>query len=853
MEVSEIKVSGASEHNLKNIDIIVPRGKITVVTGVSGSGKSSLAFDTILAECHRRFFYTLSNYSRQFLDLGTRPRVRKVSGLSPAIALEQNETKPSRRASVGTLTDLSELLGVVFANFSDKHCPTHGLKTTVMTRAEVVKHISSRFEGQILAITSPIAENKKGIFKKEFTQAFEAGFTKAFVDGKTVDIETPPKLEREVKHTIKVVIDYVKVTAGKLGRLEQAIEKAQDMSDGFAEYYISDKAGHIDLKSGGSASRRDGCPSCGFSWPKLDSRYFSANSVGRCSHCFGFGLEPDLYDFEDESQLASIEGGQGDHCKVCSGTGLNPKYDAIKFQGQTMGSLMQLSILDLHRFALSLRGSVAAENAAFLRVYEKIVDGLQRIIDVGLGYLSLSRRVLTLSGGESQRLRLAGILSESLRGVLYVLDEPSQGLHPTELEALWKNINRLRDLGNTILVVDHDEFMIRMSDWVIDLGPGGGALGGFLQAQFDPKDAQKFSKVSLTAKHLEELQTLRPKSPRSPKGFISMEQVDYQNLKKVNVRFAKGTLNVVTGVSGAGKSSLVFGSLIPNLESIFAAQKAKEPAPTLQNCLSLSGLESFQLLRVVDRSPVGKSSVSMPVTYLDLMTYLRGVYAKLPEAQLAGLDVKDFSLMSAGGRCEECKGRGEVVLSMRFLADARERCPVCSGKRYKETILDIKYNGHSLSQVLDLTLAEVGDLFIHHRQITRALKPAIDLGLGYLKLGQTSASLSGGEAQRLKLVPILSKEFGSKTILILDEPTRGLHFSDVAKLMDSLGKLVDLGTTIIMIEHNPEVIYKADWVVDLGPGAAELGGKVVYQGEISGLKSSKSSLTGQYLQSAFKE
>lgn len=852
MEISEIRVSGASEHNLKNIDIVVPRGKITVVTGVSGSGKSSLAFDTILAECHRRFFYTLSNYSRQFLDLGTRPRVRKISGLSPAIALEQNETKPSRRASVGTLTDISELFGVVFANFSDKYCPTHRLKTTVMSRSEVVRHILMQFEGQVLAITSPIAENKKGIFKKEFTLAFESGFTKAFVDGKILDIETPPKLEKEVKHTIKVVIDYVKVSEAKLQRLEQAIERAQEISDGYAEYYVSDKLGNIQLEKGGSASRKDGCPSCGFSWPKLDSRYFSANSVGRCSHCFGFGLEPDLYDFEDESQLATVDAGQSDHCKVCSGTGLNPKYDAITFHQETMRSLMQMSILDLHSFVKSAAHLGSSENPAFLRVYEKIADGLQKIIDVGLGYLSLSRRVLTLSGGESQRLRLAGILSESLRGVLYVLDEPSQGLHPSELESLWLNIDRLRQLGNTILIVDHDEFMIRKSDWVIDLGPGGGALGGFLQAQFDPREAQRFSDSSLTAKHLDDLQTLRPKTSRPAKGFISVEKAQYNNLKQIHVRFAKSALNVVTGVSGSGKSSLVFGCLVPNLESIFAAIKAREAAPDFVNCSSITGLESFQNLRVVDRSPVGKSSVSMPVTYLDLMTYLRGVYAKLPEAQLAGLDVKDFSLMSAGGRCEECKGRGEVVLSMRFLADARERCPVCSGKRYKESLLEIKYNGHSLSQVLDLTLAEVGELFAHHRHITRALKPAIDLGLGYLKLGQTSASLSGGEAQRLKLVPILSKEFGEKTILILDEPTRGLHFSDVAKLMDSLGRLVDLGTTIIMIEHNPEVIFKADWVVDLGPGAASAGGDVVYQGEVAGLKKSRNSRTGQYLQNSFQ-
>jgi len=849
MLISEIVVRGASEHNLKNIDVTIPRGSITVVTGVSGSGKSSLAFDTILAECHRRFFYTLSNYSRQFLDLGTRPRVRAIQGLSPAIALEQNETKPSRRASVGTLTDLSELLGVTFANFASRHCPDHGHQTSAIKLDEVVELIVERYEGKVLAVTAPLVTNKKGVFKKELTEALDSGFSRIYLDGSVVDLDPIPKLEREIKHTVKLIIDYVKLSKANRDRLKTSIKTAWDQTGGFAEYYLSDSKGHIDINNGGVASSQDGCPSCGFSWPKLDSRYFSANSLGRCNHCFGFGIEPDLYDFEDESELAQVEEEHGSLCKICEGTGLNPKYDAITLEDKTLRQLVSMSVSDLVGFVGELSNTVLASNPAFTRVYEKISESLQRIEDVGLGYLNLSRRVLTLSGGESQRLRLAGILSESLRGVLYVLDEPSQGLHPSELEILWQNIEKLKSLGNTVLIVDHDELLIRKADWVIDLGPGGGAKGGHLLAEFSPQKAVDVAQKSLTAKHLSQHGHWKMKIPRTPSGFLNLKDVRVNNIRNASVRFARGALNVVTGVSGAGKSSLVFGCLVPNLSALILAEKAKESVPLMSGCKELNGWQGLQILRVVDRSPVGKSSVSMPVTYLDLMTYLRGIYAQLPEAQMAGLQIKDFGLMSVGGRCEECKGRGEVTLTMRFLADARERCPVCEGKRYQEPILSVKYNGYSISEILDRTIAEVNDIFSNHRVITRALKPAIDLGLGYLKLGQTSASLSGGEAQRLKIVPVLAKEFGDKSILILDEPTRGLHFTDVSRLMEVLGQLVDRGTTIIMIEHNPEVIVGADWVVDIGPGSAKAGGTVVYEGDVSGLLKARKSKTGAYLAS----
>lgn len=851
MDSENIEVVGASEHNLKNISVNIARNKITVITGVSGSGKSSLAFDTVLAEAQRRFFYTLSNYSRQFLDLGSRPKVRHISGLSPAISLEQNETQPSRRSTVATITDTGELLGVIFARFGSKKCPDHGLETTSISLDDIVENIISEFEGKLIAVTSPIVEDKKGVFRAQLNKAFTKGCYKAYIDGEILDLDPIPKLEKEYKHTIKLITDYVKVSREKPERLKRAVRLALELNDGYGEVFAAEKDASLDLNSLKGISSLDGCRECGYSWSHIDARHFSANSLGKCNSCYGYGLETTAYNFEDESELEFVKSASEVACKVCSGTGLNPKYDAITVNDTSVRSLYHLPIRELVSAVTSLKTKALRGNEAFERVHTKVVGQLERLLEVGLDYISLSRRVLSLSGGEGQRLKLAGILAEKLRGVLYVLDEPSQGLHPVELEKIWINILKLKEAGNTVVIVDHDNVFIKKADVVIDLGPGGGRQGGNIQAIFTPDNLEKFKSVSETANYLlrHDLAEIK-ENLLVAERYLTLESVKHHNLDIDSVRFLVEGLNVVTGVSGAGKTSLLFGVVVPNIEESapFVAD-GYEIEDDWYFAKKIRGYENFNTIQVIDRKPIAKSSVSMPATYLDCFKYLRDLYAKLPDAQIYGLNAKHFSFATDLGRCPECKGRGIVTLSMKFLADAKETCSVCDGKRYQEEVLAVKYNGYSLSEVLSLTIEEVYDLFSHHKQLEKRLKPAIDLGLGYLQFGQPSSTLSGGEAQRLKLVPILSKAKGEGTLLVMDEPTRGLHFKDVELLLNVIQNIVKSGTTVIMIEHHGAVIKQADWVLDLGPGSAEKGGTIVYEGPPKGLLSVKESHTGRCLMS----
>jgi len=856
-KASFITVDGAFEHNLKDLSLKIPRGKITVVTGVSGSGKSSLAFDTVLAESQRRFFYTLSHYSRQFLDLGSRPAVRKVGGLSPAIALAQNETQPSRRATVGTLTNLSELFAVMMARFATQNCPKHGLPTSSQGISGVVDRIIDGWDGNTIAICVPVATSKKGVFRAPLTSFAEKGYLRAYIDGAMVSLSTIPELEREEKHTIKLIVDQIKVKPTSRDRLARSIEVAINEGKGFGEFFAVGPTGIIDLANGGPFSTKGGCPDCGFSWPKLDARYFSANSLGRCPSCAGFGcvaeteakVDPES-DEVDELTFANST----IPCAPCHGTGVDGSYAAIKLGRSTVHDLLCAPLRDLPGILTKLKSGPLGQNPAFVRVEQEASAIIERIIAIGLGYLDMSRRVRSLSGGESQRLKLAGILSESLRGVLYVLDEPSQGLHPAELDLLWLGLERLRNLGNTVLIVDHDDALMRRADLIIDLGPGGGAAGGRLLAQFAPNEAGRYENDSRTAWHLARasaktavLKTIPAKAGRE---FIQLTDCDLHNLKIKRVRFLKSGLNVVSGVSGAGKSSLVLGTLMRNIEARLKGTSQGNPRGRRKKfhaCSAIDGADEVEQLYLIDRRPVAKSSVSMPASYLDVFGELRDLYAQLPEAQMAGLTARNFSLSAEGGRCDECRGRGEVALSMRFLSDARVRCPVCEGKRYQPPVLGVTFNGINIAQALDLTIDEALETFASHRMIVRRLQPARALGLGYLKMGQPSASLSGGEAQRLKMVPFLTKRMAAGTVLLMDEPTTGLHFDDVVRLLDQLKHLVSLGATIILIEHNSDVICAADWLVDLGPGSAEDGGQLVYEGTPAGIMGLKLSPTAQHL------
>ena len=855
---SHISIKGANEHNLKNIDVDIERGKITVITGVSGSGKSSLAFDTVLAESQRRFFYTLSNYSRQFLDLGSRPSVKFIDGLSPAICLAQNETQPSKRATVGTLTDTTELLGVLWSRFGDQYCPDHNRPTSTVNVNEVAERILKEFDGETLAICAPLVEQKRGTFRVLMEAAAQKGFLRLFVDGKILPISPIPVLNKDFKHTIKIVVDSVTINSAKMNekenksksRLIRSLKTAIEEGQGFAEYFVvttvkDEKT--LQLDKGSTISADGGCEVCGYSWPKLDARYFSPNSIGKCTSCSGLGVQDSSEEEEDgEQEHLQDRLGLRDACKVCKGSGINPKYNAIKILDYSIQDIQIMPINQLLGIFDEIK-KIHKSNLASERLIEEIAASLSRVSNVGLAYLSLSRRIRSLSAGEAQRLKLAGILGDSLRGILYVLDEPSQGLHPSELELLWESIENLKDLGNTIIIVDHDQSLMRKADWIIDLGPGGGEHGGKLLAKFRPADVKKFEKISSTAKHLLEKNEDKVKSRQpKPTEFIEVTSPTVNNLKMPSVKFAKSRLNVVTGVSGAGKSSLVLSTLFPNIKTL-SGLKQKSAKKSWRNCKKIEGAACYEMVNLIDRRPIAKSSVSMPASYLDVFTDIRNLFAKTPEAQIAGLTARSFSLSVEAGRCLECKGRGEVTLSMRFLTDARTRCTVCNGQRYRPHVLGVTYNGLNMNEILQQSIADAAVFFKHHKKISARLQPALDLGLGYLKLGQPSGSLSGGEAQRLKIVPYLAKRHGGNSILVMDEPTTGLHGQDAAKLIKSLHRLVVLGATVVLIEHSAEVIFASDWIIDVGPGSAAEGGNLIYQGDVDGFVKMKDSITAKYL------
>lgn len=827
-----IVIKGACEHNLKDLNLSIQRGKITAISGVSGSGKSSLAFDTILTEAQRRFFDTLSHYSRQYLDIGSRPNVGSITGLSPAISLAQNETQPSKRSTVATLTDLGELLGLLFSKFGERYCPKHDLLTDKQDVHTISDSILHNMNGKRIGFCVTVAEQKRGSFGRQIESFSEKGYSKALIDGELVSIDPTPELSPSKKHTIRIILDQFICDRTRKSRLEKAISTGLDLGDGTGEYFEFPK--EIRKTTNPHVfhySLTNGCSACGYSWPDMDTRHFSPNSLGACKTCKGRGIS------DDES---------GKVCEDCSGTGITHEVSSIKLAGLPIQSVYNQSIEGLNLIMSKTLGCHDS-NPAFKRVLEEINATLGRLEVIGLSYLHLSRRIHTLSGGELQRLKLAQILSETMSGVLYILDEPSQGLHPSETEQIWSALLRLKNNGNTIIIVDHDEFFLSNVDEIVDLGPGGGAQGGEIMAIFNPSQASTYQNVSQTAKGLclskqRTRSSIRNTVSPGKHGFIQLNQVRLNNLNIDSVRFRLGGVNVVTGVSGSGKSSLVLGALYQNLFNKLNSDKS-----SLENVVSMDGHSALEKVYLIDRKPVAKSEVSMPVSYLDIFTDIRKLYGELPDAQISGLTPRSFSTSTTGGRCEECLGRGKINLSMKFLPDARIGCPVCGGNRYQDHLLSIKYMDKNISEVLNFTIDQATIHFKSHKKIIRKLKPAQDLGLGYLTLGQSAASLSGGESQRIKICPFLAKTYSPKTMFIFDEPTRGLHMSDIDKLLTVFTRLVKIGATIILIEHNLDVVKYADWIVDLGPGPATNGGKVVYAGDPKGLKECPDSLTGKYL------
>ncbi len=851
-----INIQGAFENNLKNCDIKIPKQSITIVTGVSGSGKSSLVFDTILSSSQRNFFYTLSHYFRQFLDLGSRPKVRSISGLSPCISLAQNETLPSIRATVGTLTDIGELLGVLYSShISKKYCPKHNVEVTGISKSRIYEHITEAVSGNDFntAICFPLVEKKKGNYKTKLESYYKKGFIRCFIDSSIYTLDNPPDLNKEQKHTIKIIVDILSKSSSSK-RLAASVDTALEESGGIVECVDVENIYNIQR-----FSTVEGCPICGFSWPHLNSRYFSANSLGKCSYCNGLGFDlksksttTELKNIVNQESQTSVDQDtklalEDIACTHCHGTGLDGSLEFIKINDKSIIDLYSMNILEVKNFLDELYLSLST-NKVYSKLYLEIQNLINKILELKLEYLNLSRRIWSLSRGELQRLKLSGILIENLRGIIYILDEPSQGLHPSEINILIQALKELKQKGNTVILVDHDEMLMRASDHIIDLGPGGGASGGRVVACFTPKEASLYKDISSTAKKLSEgssdLHTsyqnnLVSRKVDTDRSFIKIISPHYHNLKMNEFSFLKHRLNVITGVSGAGKSSSM-NLVYKHIKLFLETGKASS-----YQC-KIEGIEDIKKVELVDKKLVSKSSVSMPATYLDVFTDIRELYGKLPQAQIASVDSSSFSLMKDNGRCQECQGRGQVTLKMKFLSDARITCPVCGGKRYKPFLLDIKYNSLSIADVLDLNLEDALRHFSNHKIITKKLAPAVDLGLGYLKLGLPTISLSGGEAQRLKIVPYLVKQNNSSTCIILDEPTSGLHFEDVEKLMACLRKLTDVGTTVILVEHHPDVIREADWIVDIGPGSSDQGGNLVYEGDLQGLVDSNS-ITGKYL------
>jgi excinuclease ABC subunit A len=922
MGISKITVRGARQHNLKNIDVEIPRNTLTVITGLSGSGKSSLAFDTIYAEGQRRYVETLSAYARQFLDQMERPDVDAIDGLSPSISIEQKTTSRSPRSTVGTITEIYDYLRLLYSSIGVPHCPQCGRAISRQSADQIVARVMALKAEDRVMILSPIVRGRKGEFKQEMEKLVQHGFTRARVDGELVNLEDDIRLDKRKNHTIEVVIDRLLVKPGIERRLEQSVALAMRLGSGLVQVSIVGGEEYM-------FSERLACPQCGISVPQLEPRSFSFNSVyGACPECHGLGSK---YDFDpakiindwskplldgalgpgsastnlihmvkiaaaahdidlntpfeklspDEQNLLLYGPEKGDRrtgfkgvleylkqnleettsenyrdwlmnymsatqCPVCHGKRLRPESLAVKVNGMSIADFTALPVSRAVNAATDIRLNPREEQIAG-RIVREIAERLSFLHTVGLGYISLDRSAATLSGGEGQRIRLATQIGSKLRGVLYVLDEPSIGLHHRDNERLLKSLESLRDLGNTVLVVEHDEETIRRADYVIDLGPGAGRHGGGLVASGTPDQIMN-TPESLTGKYISGAAQIemRPERRHANGNAIAVLGAHENNLKNVDVSFPLGVMTVVTGVSGSGKSTLVNDILYRALAKQLYRSREEPGAHK-----SISGIEKVDKVIQIDQSPIGRTPRSNPATYTGVFTHIRDLFALMPEARERGYKPGRFSFNVPGGRCEACQGEGQRRIEMNFLPDVYVLCEVCGGKRYNHETLAVKYNGYSIADILELPVADALPVLENFPQVRQRLQTLVDVGLGYIHLGQSAVTLSGGEAQRIKLARELSKRQTGKTLYLLDEPTTGLHFDDVKKLLDVLHRLTDLGNTIIIIEHNLDVIRNADWIIDLGPEGGEDGGRVVAQGTPEQVAKTRKSYTGQALANIF--
>ncbi len=927
MAISNITVRGARQHNLKNISVEIPRNTFTVITGLSGSGKSSLAFDTIYAEGQRRYVETLSAYARQFLDQMERPDVDSIDGLSPSISIEQKTTSRSPRSTVGTITEIYDYLRLLYSSIGIPHCPQCGKPISRQSAEQIVQKVMELKPEDRVMVLAPLVRGRKGEFKAELAKLPQHGFARARIDGELRNLDEELEsiqLDKRKNHTIEVVIDRLLVKPGIEKRLEQSVSTAMKLGNGLVQIAVVGGEEYL-------YSARMACPDCGTSIPALEPRSFSFNSVyGACTECNGLGSK---YDFDPAKIIVDwskplLDGALGPgsgstylqrmldivaaafkidlstpfekfpaktqnlllygpgekeaprigfrgvlgflrqnleestsegyrewllnymsatRCPACGGKRLRPESLAVKVNGLAISDFTALPLARAAETAAKIELNQREKSIAG-RVLHEISERIQFLNAVGLGYISLDRSAATLSGGEGQRIRLATQIGSKLRGVLYVLDEPSIGLHHRDNARLLQALESLRDLGNTVLVVEHDEETIRRADYVIDLGPGAGLHGGGLVACGTPQEIMQ-QPQSLTGQYISRAKTIATRfEPRATNGkAITVLGARENNLRNIDVTFPLGVITVVTGVSGSGKSTLVNDILYKALaRQIYHSRE--EPGEHK----AIAGAENIDKVIRIDQSPIGRTPRSNPATYTGVFTHIRDLYAMLPESRERGYKAGRFSFNVSGGRCEHCQGEGERRIEMNFLPDVYVLCEVCGGKRYNHETLTVKFKGQSIADLLETSVSDTLPVLAYIPQIRQKLQTLEDVGLGYIKLGQSAVTLSGGEAQRMKLAKELSKRQTGRTLYLLDEPTTGLHFDDVSKLLEVIHRLTDLGNSVIIIEHNLDVIRNADWIIDLGPEGGEEGGRIITQGTPEQVLKTRKSYTGQALAGYFK-
>jgi len=827
---NSIVIKGARQHNLKNLDLEIPRDQLVVITGLSGSGKSSLAFDTIYAEGQRRYVESLSAYARQFLEQMTKPDVDSIEGLSPAISIEQKTTSHNPRSTVGTVTEIYDYFRLLFARIGQPFCYLCGNAIAAQTVQQMVDTILGLPLGTKIHILAPIVRGRKGEYRKELLAARKAGFVRVRVDGVIRDLGESITLHKQRKHTIEIVIDrlIVKSEIGVARRLADSVETALKMAQGLVGVLTEDAQVRV-------YSEHLACIQCGISYSEISPRIFSFNSPhGACNECDGIGYEASSHSEWEEWTFDTP-------CKMCDGGRLKKESLSIRIGGQSIAEITRMSVRNTLAFidALTLTDR---EQMIGQRVLKEIRERLEFLLNVGLAYLTLDRPSATLSGGEGQRIRLATQIGSGLVGVLYILDEPSIGLHQRDHRRLLQTLLRLRDMGNTVVVVEHDAETMRAADYLLDLGPGAGVEGGQLVAQGPPSVVMAHP-GSLTGQYLNGSRRVSlPHRTRQAKGFLTVVGAEKHNLQHVTVNFPLGTLTCVTGVSGSGKSTLIVDVLFRSLGQGFSQKK-----PVVEGCREIRGLEHLDKLIDIDQSPIGRTPRSNPATYTGLFSFIRDLFAQLPESRVRGYKPGRYSFNVKGGRCEACQGDGLIKIEMHFLPDIYVTCEACKGQRYNRETLDVTYKGRTIAEVLDMTVAEALEFFVNIPPIRSRLQTLSDVGLHYIKLGQSATTLSGGEAQRVKLSKELSKRPTGRTLYILDEPTTGLHFVDIQRLLDVLDRLVETGNTVLVIEHNLDVIRNADWIIDLGPEGGDQGGFVVAEGTPQSVMQVKASRTGQVL------